>query len=275
MRKKFLYFVISIITIVIFGKACSNNVDQNEIISKERKVALRNINISCNLVLNDQNQYNYVGQIHNEILTSYLSIYEDDTTDVNLIIERINEIANNNANFIAIKDSSYCPIEDSIIISGANDFENQFSNVISNFNVSNQVKNKLSELINYFFTKANQTNVPTLREVDNYFINFENEVINNNYYTLNDKRTLLSAISTARYSSCFWYYYLDVENSSMREQAKRKWWQWAIVGAADVLGAAIGSIPATATAGVAGATIVTAASAASTAAFTMTNPNNK
>lgn len=143
-------------------------------------------------------------------------------------------------------------------------------------NISSQAKIKMSELINYFFTKANQSISPSLEEVDNYFVSFENEIIDSNLYSSNDKRTLLSAISTARYSSCFWYNYYEVaSNSNSNVTSKRTWWQWLIVGAADALGAAVGSIPATATAGVAGAAIVGAAAVASTAAYTMTNPNTK
>lgn len=122
--KTFYKIFIILFSIVFLGIACNND-EQNDINKKESNsseslssLSNKNAKISCNLTLNNQNPYNYVGQIHNEIISSYLTKYDDNTKDVDLIIERIDEIGNDTPNFVANKDQNYTPISSQVIISG-------------------------------------------------------------------------------------------------------------------------------------------------------------
>lgn len=285
--KTYLKIFIASFSLTFFGISCNNSNDDqldsntiNNINSVDvNNYISRRANVACDIVLNDDNPYNFVGKVHNEILSTYLNEYSDNITDISIIIKRVDELGNKNSNFLDVKDTNYMIPSSDLIKNGALDFDNQFSNVISDLNISNNAKSKLSELINYFFSKTEQAKSPSFEDVDNYFISFEKEVLVNTNFDDNDRRVLLSSVSTARFSSCFWYNYFEVEHYDYAlfddSKPKRPWWAWLIVGASDVVGAAVGSIPATATAGVAGATIITTAVSASTTAYTLTNPNNK
>lgn len=268
----------TILSIIFLFSACDNAETLNN--SNNSNKSIDPTTIVCDLTLNEENPYNYVGSLHNEILSTYLSTYTDDTTDIAVILSRIQEIGDNNTTYSQLMDSNYQLISSSVVSEAALDFENEFVNVIDNMEISTEAKDKLSEMINYFFSIAKQSTSPTFDEVDDVLRSFESEVIGLSFDET-ENRVLLSFIATARYSSCFWYQYFDVANydydtkAETEPEPKRKWYHWVIIGVSDAVGAGLGSIPAAGTLGVGGAAIVAGACTASTLAYNMTNPKTK
>ncbi len=72
-----------------------------------------------------------------------------------------------------------------------------------------------------------------------YVVNYENEIITSKKYNENDTKILLSSSSTARYAVFYWKNELD-ESQPSNSTLKRKWWQWAIIGISDAVGATEG-----------------------------------
>ena len=148
-----------------------------------------------------------------------------------------------------------------IIKQGIDDFSNQFRNIVDSLNITEKAKAKLQELIDYNFDVAFKTENTNYNEYYKHIIDYESDIIKNkSAYDKKDVKILLSASSTARYSAYFWKKEID-ETDISNVITKRKWWQWAIIGVADVVGVVDGGI--------------TTGAGASTTAYTITNPKNK
>ncbi|MBG6129765.1 hypothetical protein IWQ47_000933 [Aquimarina sp. EL_43] len=254
---------------LLFSCTEENNTDlqKNEIenVLDSSKNALK----YCNGSEDSKNPYNYVGEIHNEIVNAFVINHSNEKLDVDEIVAVVENLANVNQNFLRIKDEEYTPVDSSIILKGANDFENNFHTIINSLDLSSQAKDKLVTVVDYLFDKAYSSREPNLEDVQKNLIKFENDILSNKGFNELEKRTILSAISTARYSTCYWYnYYGAIKVADNSITKKRKWWQWLIVGVADVGGAIAGSAGGPATA-------VTTGASASTTAYNLTNPRNK
>lgn len=272
MKRYFNHFLwlFSICLVIVACRKQEHNKNENE------PAIMGKVETTCNFTPNMNNPYNYVGQIHNEILGEYWANFGADTSrNIEVILGRINSICESNDNFLERIDTNYQQISTEKILAGVEDFDNHFSNLIDNLNVTLTAKSKLQQLVDYFFTKSEQTTFPTLNEVDDYLSSFEDEIIETEYNTT-DKKMLLCAATVARYSSCFWYHHFDVENQQdVVVAGKRKWWQWLIVVGSDLIGGAVGAIPAAGAPPVGGSTIISSASVASGVAATLTNPSTK
>jgi len=224
---------------------------------------------------NLNNSYNYIGELHNEIIHSFVTDYSDDELSIEEIISIVESIANANESFLSIKGEDYVPVSPSLILQGINDLDNNFHSIIDSLDdVSTLAKGKLKTLVNHFFDSADLEEEPDYLEFDNYLANFEEEILqdSSNYSPL-ENSILLSAVATARYSTFYWNNYYKNNGANYRSASddnppQRRWWHWVIVGVADTAGVIAG---AAVNPGVA----VTSGSAASTAAYTMTNPRTK
>lgn len=284
MKTIFKFFVAVCFMLSLGFIACNESDDSVNTNSSTESISERKSTfkeVSCNLDVNPENPYNYVGIIHNEIVLEYINKYEDNTVDLNTIISRVDELGRNNPNFREYMDENYTTINPEILMEGAHDFNNQFANTIQKMPISQKAKDELSKLVNYLFEVGYNEQETSLEEVSAFISELERSIIANDVFDKDDQRVLLSAVSTAMHSTCLWYNVYSqtseraTSNNNISLFAKRKWWQWAIIGVSDAVGAAVGAVPAAGTAGVAGATVVTAAVGASTLAYNMTNPSNK
>lgn len=231
----------------------------------------------CEITVNQDNPYNFVGQIHNEILYDYLVENDDNVENVDSLIFKVEKIAFDNSNFQNYNNSNYTSPNSAALTYGASDFVNGYSNVIGNMAISSAAKTKISELVDYFFDKVNNNTEPSYTDVNLFLNNFENSIIvGPNSFTTEEKKVLFSAVATAKYSNCFWYNYLNIASQNeAKGEGGRKWFHWLIIGVSDALGGAVAAIPAAGAPPVGGAIIVSGAVAASGLAYTMTSPKNK
>lgn len=247
-------------------------------VNRQGQISSRTINCFCSLSLHEENDFNFVGQIHNEIICEYYQIFGEEEDDLDIIISRLDSIAEENENYLSIKDSNHISVDKNLILNGMDDFENQFENIVKELNLSDSAEVRLNNLVNYLFSLTGQEQMPTYSGVNVYLNEFEEDIIDDiSLFTERDIRVLMSSTSTAKYSLCFWYNFdIADEESTLGEIQKRaKWLRVLVTVAADAVGAAVGAIPAAGTGGVAGSAIVGSAAAASTAAWNITNPNSK
>lgn len=217
---------------------------------------------------NPGNPYNFVGQIHNEILVQYLDKYQNEgTKDMDVVVERVNEIASSNELLIKHLNGHVPKADTGFLMDGYRDFDNRFKNVIANTKVSREAQRQLSQLVNYMIDKAEGEAEPSYEEVDAYLAKFERNLIKGSErYSKEDQEVLFSAVSTARHSSNLWYNHYMVKSAGEGEDnGKRKWWQWLLVGASDVVGGFAGG----------GALSIPGATGASALAYEYTDPDKK
>lgn len=104
-------------------------------------------------------------------------------------------------------------------------------------------------------------------EVYDFIINLEDKIIEDKKINDKDLKILLGGTSIGRYS-CFFWNEIEFNNTINKNSDKRPFWNWLVIGAADVIG------------GIAGGTVnfasaISTGGGASNVANTLTNPKNK
>lgn len=135
---------------------------------------------------------------------------------------------------------------------------------------SRAAKSKLTDLVRLLRDTSSLSDEIIYQDVKTTIVEWESGVVNDRILAANEKAFLLHVSSVARYSTLFWHrLYQQTEGITARTArvtGKRKWWQWLIIGVADVVGTAVGSV----TSNAAG---ITAGVAASGLAYTLTAPD--
>ena len=76
---------------------------------------------------NPNNALDYIGRIHNDVVTSFVNQYAGQGLTIAQICANTERIANSNTDFLKVKDASYTPVRASLIEEASADFKNQFS----------------------------------------------------------------------------------------------------------------------------------------------------
>lgn len=222
---------------------------------------------------NPKNQFDYVGEIHIEIEAVYMSKYGRESRPTKEICDIVGKLSLENKDFQKlIENVDYPGIDCEILDKGKEDFSNQYENFINSLNLTQKVKIKIQELVDFMFELGLKTEEPSYDELYNYVVSFEDEVMNDGGYSEKDLLDLLCSTSTARFSCFFWKNELNGSAIKTSKAQKRKWWQWLIIGVSDVVGGIAGASvggPA------APATAVSTGVATSSLATTLSNPKNK
>lgn len=155
---------------------------------------------------NSNNPFDFIGQIHNEILNEYKYRKVKDTS-IAEIKESVKEIALDNKNFLSILgNNEYLVVDDSLIYAGIADYQNNFSTVIDSLPTSIKSKNGLKGLLNFVMTFEG-----SYYEYYSEIFLLEETVLGNKSLNLKEKEIILSAVATARYSFDYWFESLKVD----------------------------------------------------------------
>lgn len=216
--------------------------------------------------VDSDNPYNYVGEIHNEIIQTFVNEYPEGIRDLSRLALTIDDMALSNNNYRQKFGDSHKATNPQVLIDGMRDFENNFHGMIDNIDTSREVKDRLKQLIDFMLREGNSEKEPNYTNFDSELARFERGIMDSNDFNQEEKKLLLYSTSVARNSSCFWNNYYNTGNRASSQtqdgvSMKRKWWQWVIVAAADVGGTMAG-------------TVATGISA-SGAAHTYTDPDKK
>lgn len=196
------------------------------------------------LKINPDNKYNIVGELHNEIATTYLNKYgKDKTKDLDVIAERTKEIALSNSKFVRImKENNERPdFSSAPQKAGIKYVETRFREPIAKLRTGEKTREKITELVNYFYDKAEGNKEPSYEEVDKYLAGFEKNVIQNeDKLSENDQKRLLMTVAVARHSNNLWYNYYMIDLADDNITGKRSFWSWCFVVVSDAVGAFFG-----------------------------------
>ena len=199
---------------------------------------------------NDDNPYDYIGVIHNEVITEFFKQNDTPNMSIEDILTKIRPIILKNELYKSKFGSEYSSISPEQVKNYMPDVSNNFNTVVNDTKFSEEAKSMLNELLNSL-SGANDFD-----KVYESVVSFENRVIESKLSN-SEKEIVLCSSSVARYSSYLWLVENPKPTYSNSLSSRTRW--WSIV--ADVAGGILGSGGgiAGAAAGAAGASCVSEA----------------
>ena len=228
-------FVLSILLVV----ACSKqNTDKPIDAEKQQPVSSlsSNSNAGCGDPSNSSNSWDSVGVYHNYALEYVKKQAFGGTADLKQYLDYSNNYMVSTFSSRVSNIRELLPSDDQIK-SILNDSASYYSNVIDKSPYSDGVKGKFKELIGIITDEVGYEDADYC-DIKVRIVEFEEKLLADGSLKTEEKDQVLKASSVARYSLYFWYN----EYQASLETGKRKWWQWLIVGVADVAGGIAGGI---------------------------------
>ncbi|WP_293891492.1 hypothetical protein [Flavobacterium sp.] len=166
---------------------------------------------------NSKNEFDYVGKLHNEILSQLIKNNKVSEMSISEISKKVKEIALSNQNYLdKFKGVGYYELTDEDIKKGIADYPNKFASITDNAKISSGAKETLTKLIVYLFDNGEKLDS---KELYNFIISFENEV-NNSELKDDEKGLILSTTSIVRYSNFYW------TNQQTLTNTQSRFWHW-------------------------------------------------
>lgn len=218
-------------------------------------ILLLSANITAQNPANNDNPYDYAGRLHNVILDDILKDYNKSDLNINNICDIVESKTKANTELI---DLGATDVDCDLLSQGVEDYTNQFSNLIESSRLSDRGKYKAKMVIDFMFDSAFSDKEISYQELYNFYVNLENDIMNDDKLNNFDKKSLLEGCSIARYSGIFWRNYNE---SAKSNDPKRGFWGWLAIGAADVGGGLLAGI--------------STGISASSLAHTLTDPDKK
>ncbi len=199
---------------------------------------------SAEFPANADNPFDYYGLIHNQAVKAYIASGANDT-DLEKVVE-----ANNTLLLEATDFNEYFNNGDlassEMLEPFVDKFPENMEEVIVAGGASDQVQAKLAKFTNHFL-EAMEGDEITYDEVYDYIVDFESNILAEKSWSAEDREHLLSATSVGRYSFYLWSNEQKAEDKGKGDvkanlQAKRPWWNWVVIGVADVGGAVLAGV---------------------------------
>ncbi|OYQ46113.1 hypothetical protein [Flavobacterium aurantiibacter] len=228
--------------VLFFANGCTTN-EGSDFSTKSQKVFSEN---TANREKSDgpenpANPQDVVGQQHNTVVSSVM-INANNLETIDDYINFSRQEALRQYNY-----SSNSPTNEQIK-TVIYDVRNNFKNVISNSNFSEESKFQLERFVAIMTDSKFDNDYNALKSE---IVNFENDLLRNVLIPSVEKDKLLQVTSIGRYSSFYWFnLMLEIKNENSAESnvlARRRWWKWALIGVCDALGAIGGAIAGTPT----------------------------
>lgn len=196
-----------------------------------------NFNIG-NAQSNPNNPYDYVGSIHNEILTEfYKTRKENKSNTIQENIDKISLLTTSNKNFNKhFTNKNFNWATSKLFTDTAKDAPSRLSNVINNLKISKQAKNLSIQLLDIVL----DNDYKDLNKFYNLIIEFENSIINSKLNN-DEKEHLLCSSSIARYSA-FLAFGNSQNNDGVQSKSKGSGWRIAADVGGGILGWAFGGV---------------------------------
>lgn len=195
--KKNISFTIVTLSIVIslFGLlSCNSDNDM----TNTRQTSQMAFRITDSMPGNNQNPYDEVGWLHNELLGIY---YTGDTlaNSVADITAKIETIAESNEDFKTLQGTSYHSISMERVRYILDHQNTCVSDIISGSSMTSPAKTSLISFVNSVISLS-ETETDTATFYD-YIVNYESDILNNTLLSQTDKRILLITSSIARHTT--------------------------------------------------------------------------
>lgn len=229
-----MFFAIIIATFGILVYSCSSD-NETSLKSNDSLTSSRIQSMSKVDPANPKNNMDICGIRHNIVIEAVMNNSENlRTTD--------DYVKYSNLVFHEKFDNAY-RIEDistKTVTSILADSENNYSNVIESKNFSKQTTAKLKELFALINDSKSDENL-TYRAIRTKIIAFEDQILASTEMTEDDKNEVLKASSIARHTLFFWSQRFGDSSTVNSLGLKRRWWQWLVIGIADVAGGVAGA----------------------------------
>lgn len=195
-----------------------------------------NENSGCGDPSNNSNPWDSVGIYHNYALDYVKKQALGGTADLKKYLDYSNNYMVSTFSSRVSNIRELLPSEDQLRTILA-DSASYYSNFIDKSPYSEGVKLKFKELIGIITDEVGYEDADYC-DIKVRILEFEEKLLADGSLKTDEKDQVLKASSVARYSLYFWYN----EYQASLETSKRKWWQWLIVGVADVAGGIAGGI---------------------------------
>jgi hypothetical protein len=180
---------------------------------------------------NSKNEFDYVGQIHNQIVSAFVETTEGEKLTNTEVLEKVKSITLANDDYKKLFEAEYYELAEEHVNEGLKDFPNEFRNMIDSFAITSKAKTIFNELLSNTFEIEN-TEISFAKYRD-YVLSLEDFILNKSTLEKREKDVILCSTSVARYSSYLWV------GSNPQPEAK-KHLGWVIAG--DVVGGILGGI---------------------------------
>lgn len=187
--------IYSCLLILTFFTSCTDDSNNQQEVDTNT-IANRTINEL--LPLNNDNPYDAVGQLHDELFETYYAS-GNLPSDISGIINRVESVANSIGTFTAMRDTNYQAVSQQRVQYILEHKNSCVADVISNSSMTVSAKLSLTDFINSFVVLfPTEFNGDVLSD---FVIKYENAVLANPALTTNDKRIMLITTSIARHSA--------------------------------------------------------------------------
>lgn len=179
---------------------------------------------------NSKNSYDYIGVIHNEVITEFFKNNNTPNMSIEDILKKAEPIILANDLYKSKFGNKYSSISAEEIKTYMPDISNNFSGLVKDANISDDAKSMLNNLL------SSLSGATDFDKVYQDVISLEDDVIKSNLSD-SEKELVLCSCSVARYSSYHWL----VENPkpTFGNSLSARWRWWTIV--ADVAGGILGA----------------------------------
>ncbi len=191
--------------------------------------------MATNDASNPKNEFDYVGLIHNEIVSEFVKQTEGEKPTNEEVLEIVETITLSSPEYVKRFGKEYQGLTIEQVNEGIKDFPNEFKNIINGLPISSDAKRIFNGLLDETFEIENSgLSYERYRE---YVLNLEDNIINDKTLPKNEKDAVLCSTSIARYSSYLWL----VKNP---DSTAKKFFGWVIAGdvAGGILGAVFGGV---------------------------------
>lgn len=185
-------FIVPVVFIYFFMSCSSDDASiiNNENLPFKEKSLLRPENVN--------NQYDFLGELHAQILEDYLEL-NNIPSPVDDVVNDVDDIAENNTVFNTISNDYTGLITTKVIWIVQNAYNPE--NIVYNMNMTGKGKTELLDFVNLLYDFESKP----YTYVYDTIVNFENKILNDITINASDKQTILTATSTARYSIAYAY----------------------------------------------------------------------
>ena len=166
----------------------------------------------------------------------YLNQYPEGINDINEMFAITDALCVENHNFRKHYGTDIISTDPHVVERIVKDYENDYayiSQMISQKDVSELTKVKLTNLIDFMVAESQQEREPDYEIFDSKLADFERDIINSTDYSREESELLLSSISIARHSACLWNGQYAGE---LMKGPGIGFWGWVWVAASDAAG---------------------------------------
>ena len=126
---------------------------------------------------NPKNEFDYVGVIHNQIVSEYVKQTEGEKPTNQEVLDKVETITLSNPDYIKRFGTEYLGLTIEQVNEGIKDFPNEFKNIINSLPISSEAKDIFNALLDETFEIENSD--LSYEKYREYVLTLEDSILNN------------------------------------------------------------------------------------------------